>query len=1158
MRASRGRVPLARRLLPLLLLALAAGPAPPRRAGAASASLAWRFRPHTRAPPPRHFHTAASLRFAGDARHAAGQAATVVLFGGVHSPRVTPDAAAPAAIPPAPPVGSTVRNDTWLRVASLWTPLLAAPGAGPRGRFGHAMSTIGSGRAVLFGGQTTVGIPVDGRYDVLDDLWVFEGDDPRRGGGGGGWRRLDKSGAEPNTPWPAARAHHSMSYCGRGRDDGLFEEKHLLMFGGMDAAGRPMEETWIFKYTPATGAYSWFHKTGATVHPTARLGQAQTQLGRDTVALFGGRGDRGQVLPDTWIFRCRCSATSAKTHFCNASDDGGDPDQQGWTWAKLDVSPGPGCSSGFAPRAAGPPPARAHPAFASFDSETAILFGGAAINETFANEEVWLLTKSTNDTASVPMARRYTWHKLAQPAAAEPAGRYGAAMAVVPTSAAERRRDDSLASLLLFGGRVTERTTAQGHVMDEQATWLYDGGCPPGTERKIDPVTGCNGCYDCPQGTFKNSSGFENCSRCNAGLTTWRTGSSSQTLCTFCAEANSTRGTCVVSLETFKPVWHCTPEFYGPNCQRACNCGSGHCESGVLGSGRCSDCPLWYVSSEDCQSPLWFCLDLLILAALVGSAVACFLSRRRRRWAHRREVMALRLDTALLAEDNETEVHRFEDAFQIAEQDITFERCLAAGGHGEVWRGKYAAFPGEVVAIKKIFLNARNAESVRSRGAFGDKEIAFLAKMPSHPNIVFRVGAGQLSTGRVFLVSEFMAGGDLRSFLDNVPTPAALGWERRVRFARDVADGMAFLHSKGMIHRDLKSLNVLLDAAQHKAKIADFGLSKVTGSHHAILRSCRIGDGGSADDGSPLRPTAAMAEERKASQQTGGGGAAAASYSLHEIAEAMRQGVPRRGRAFRGDHAIRWLVETGYARDVDRAMALGTRILRAGHFEEDQNSDARQTTSVAALLNDKRMLYRFFGAGESGNGQSSSAATTRTPTSGSSSGSGGRQQSHDRSSSSSSGGSTEEAYETELAVSSDRVVGGSSGGSGGASPAQTMLTGNAGSLLWMAPEILQQTGRTARYGLASDVYSFGVLLYEIVSLRTPWDEIDATRGPFWSKIRTHVLNGERPSLTARQAAAARVSTQGQLMLRLMRRAWAADPHARPTFDTLWRELSRSG
>ena len=77
--------------------------------------------------------------------------------------------------------------------------------------------------------------------------------------------------------------------------------------------------------------------------------------------------------------------------------------------------------------------------------------------------------------------------------------------------------------------------------------------------------------------------------------------------------------------------------------------------------------------------------------------------------------------------------------------------------------------------------------------------------------------------GSVFLVAELMSGGELRELLND--KTQVLDWPLRLRIAQDIAEGVAFLHGKGLIHRDLKSLNILLDD-ERRAKIADFGLSR--------------------------------------------------------------------------------------------------------------------------------------------------------------------------------------------------------------------------------------------------------------------------------------------------------------------------------------------
>ena len=98
-----------------------------------------------------------------------------------------------------------------------------------------------------------------------------------------------------------------------------------------------------------------------------------------------------------------------------------------------------------------------------------------------------------------------------------------------------------------------------------------------------------------------------------------------------------------------------------------------------------------------------------------------------------------------------------------------------------------------------------------------------------HRRVVLFLGAGSLLTGKreIFVLLEFLPGGDLRMLLDD--RSKALEWPARLRIASDIAEGMSFLHSRSLVHRDLKSPNILLDN-QMRAKIADFGLSRFTTS----------------------------------------------------------------------------------------------------------------------------------------------------------------------------------------------------------------------------------------------------------------------------------------------------------------------------------------
>jgi serine/threonine protein kinase len=75
----------------------------------------------------------------------------------------------------------------------------------------------------------------------------------------------------------------------------------------------------------------------------------------------------------------------------------------------------------------------------------------------------------------------------------------------------------------------------------------------------------------------------------------------------------------------------------------------------------------------------------------------------------------------------------------------------------------------------------------------------------------------------VYIITEYISGGDLRKILKD--ETKEMSWILRAKIATDVAYAMTFLHSKGLIHRDLKSNNLLV-GDNWKVKVCDFGFSR--------------------------------------------------------------------------------------------------------------------------------------------------------------------------------------------------------------------------------------------------------------------------------------------------------------------------------------------
>ena len=143
-------------------------------------------------------------------------------------------------------------------------------------------------------------------------------------------------------------------------------------------------------------------------------------------------------------------------------------------------------------------------------------------------------------------------------------------------------------------------------------------------------------------------------------------------------------------------------------------------------------------------------------------------------------------------------------------------RAIARGGFAIVWEARQESL-NRLVAVKvderKLDTEAEQRRFLREAGAAG--------RMSGHPGIVTVHDAGLLIDDRPFLVMELCPGGSLTRWITADPRPS----QRRVReVGVRIADALAAAHLLGVLHRDVKPANILIDA-YNNAGLADFGLA---------------------------------------------------------------------------------------------------------------------------------------------------------------------------------------------------------------------------------------------------------------------------------------------------------------------------------------------
>ncbi len=153
--------------------------------------------------------------------------------------------------------------------------------------------------------------------------------------------------------------------------------------------------------------------------------------------------------------------------------------------------------------------------------------------------------------------------------------------------------------------------------------------------------------------------------------------------------------------------------------------------------------------------------------------------------------------------------------------DVTIVRLVGEGGMGRVYEG-LQGMPCRTVAVKMIRPGVLSPAAARRF----EHEAQILGRL-THPGIarIYSVGMQPLAGGTVpYFVMEYVE--EARSITD-FATARDLGTRDRVTLFREACRAVAHGHQKGVIHRDLKPGNILVDAAGHP-KVIDFGVARST------------------------------------------------------------------------------------------------------------------------------------------------------------------------------------------------------------------------------------------------------------------------------------------------------------------------------------------